>query len=83
MDIDFGWIAVIILVLSFIIGWIIAILREITCFVAFIMCIGKSNCKKDDCRLRRFCKRTAWSDREKELIRKKIDSLGDRKQSGK
>ena len=60
-----------------IIGWIIAIPIGIAHFVAFIMCIGKKNCKRDDCCLRGFCNRTALSDKERECIRKKIENMDD------
>ena len=74
---DFSLIAACIFFIAIIIGWIFAILRGIAHFVAFIMCIGKRNCKKDDCCFRRFCNRTVLSDKEKEVFRKKLESMDD------
>lgn len=74
---DYGFIVATLFILSIVIGWIIAIPRGIANFVMYIMCIGKKNCKKDDCYFRGFCNRTAWSDKEKDVIRKKIESMDD------
>ena len=74
---DFGLIVAGSFIASIIIGWIVAISKGIVYFVAFVMCIGKRNCKKDDCCLRGYCNRTVWSDKEKDVIRKKIESMDD------
>lgn len=74
---DFSLIAACIFFIAIIIGWIIAIPTGIAHFVVYIMCIGKRNCKIDDCPFREYCTRTAPSDKEKEIIRKKIEKLGD------
>ena len=72
---DFGLIVAGSFIASIIIGWIVVILNGIAYIIAFIHCIGKTKCKQDDCYLRKFCTRTACSDKEKDIIRKKIDSL--------
>ena len=74
---DFEIIVAGIFIISIIISWIIAIPIGMAHFLAFILCIGKERCKKDDCCLRKFCNRTAWSDKENEIIRKKIEGLRD------
>lgn len=72
---DFGFAAAIFFVLSIIVGWIVAILNGIAYIIVFIRCIGKTQCKRDKCCLRNYCIRTACSDKEKDIIRKKIESL--------
>lgn len=74
---DFGLLVAGSFIASIIIGWIVTILKGIVHFVAFVMCIGKRSCKKDDCPFRGYCTRTIWSDKEKDIIRKKIEELGD------
>ena len=74
---DFGLIVAGSFIASIIIGWIIAISKGIAHFLVFVRCIGKRNCKKDDCPFRGYCTRTIWSDKEKNTIRKKIEELGD------
>lgn len=77
---DFGFIVAIFFILSIIVGWIIAVPVGIAYFLAFIICIEKKECKKDVCCLRGFCNKTALSAKEKALIKKKIESLGDKEQ---
>lgn len=72
---DFGFIVAKFFILTIIVGWIIVIPRGIAYILTFILCIGKKECKKDDCCLRGFCNKTALSDKEKEIIKKKIESL--------
>ena len=74
---DFGLIVAGSFMASIIIGWIVAISKGIVHFLAFVRCIGKEKCKKDDCPFREYCTRTTWSDKEKNIIRKKIEELGD------
>ena len=72
---DFGLLLAVFFILSMIIGWIIVIPRGIAYILTFILCVGKKECKKDDCLFREFCTRTVYSDKEKEIIKKKIESL--------
>ena len=74
---DFGLLVAGSFIASIIIGWIVAILNGIAYIIAFIRCIGKTQCKRDKCCLRNYCTRTACSDKEKDVIRKKIDELED------
>ena len=74
---DYGSIIATLFILSIVVGWIVAISKGIVHFLAFVRCIGKEKCKKDSCCLRGYCNRTAWSDKEKDVIRKKIEELGD------
>lgn len=74
---DFSLIAACIFFIAIIIGWIITIPIGIAYFLAFIMCKEKKHCKKDDCRLRRYCNRIALSDKEREVFRKKLESMDD------
>ena len=74
---NFGLIVAGSFIASIIIGWIVAISKGIVHFLVFARCIGKEKCKKDSCCLRGYCNRTAWSDKEKDVIRKKIESMDD------
>ena len=74
---DLGFIVAGIFFMAVIISWIIAIPIEIAHFVAYIICNGKKDCKKDDCYFRGYCNRTALSDKERKLIKKKIESMDD------
>lgn len=53
---------------SIIIGWI-------AIFIHKVICGKKKNCKNDNCKFRSYCSRTAWSDKEKERIKKMIDDF--------
>ena len=74
---DYGSIIATLFILSIVVGWIVAISKGIVHFLVFARCIGKEKCKKDSCCLRGYCNRTAWSNKEKDVIRKKIEELGD------
>ena len=80
---DLGFIVAGIFFIAVIIGWIIAIPIGIVHFVAFIMCNGKKDCKKDACLLSRYCNRTALSDKEREMFRKKLESMDDAEEERK
>lgn len=76
---DYDAVVATLFIVLVIISWIIAILTGIAHFVVLIMCIGKKDCKKDDCCLRGYCNRTTLSDKEREVFRKKLESMDDRK----
>lgn len=50
--------------------WTIYIVKEIKCRKI-------KGCKNDDCKLRKYCNRTAWSDKEIAEVKALIDSLKD------
>ena len=74
---DYDAVVATLFIILVIIGWIIAIPTGVAYFIVFIMCKEKKNCKRDDCCLRGFCNRTALSDKEREVFRKKLESMDD------
>lgn len=63
------------ILLSFVIGWVFIFIISFPRILAFILCLKKKNCKNDECPLRNFCGRIAYSDKELAEIEKQLSEL--------
>lgn len=61
--------------ISYIIGCFFFLKEVVPSIISNIKCKKVTGCLKEDCRLRPYCKHTAYTEEEKRKIYEKIESL--------